>query len=193
MIDLRAASLVDFLPESLAAEVDVVALSLALDPELQAVAAALVEAVIWPNIDNLPEWVLNELAWSMRFDELQQWDEATLAGKKALLHGVFAWRKKSGTKYALGRIFALLQVEGRIIEWFEEGGQPFTYRMRVTVTPTSPGISLHQLQQFPEWIERFGRTSTGMSELSVEADSTAPLDLYPVLTVGRLVEIGFGG
>ena len=192
MIDIRAASILDFLPESLAAEADIVALSLALDPELRSVAAAVVEAVIMPNIDAQPDWVLNEIAWSMRLDELQIWDDATLAGKRQLLHGILAIRKKSGTRYAVRRIFDLLSVTAELIEWWQEAASPNTYRIRIVVTG-DPGITLHQLQQIPELLERFGRASQQLTELAVEANSSGPLYLIPALTVGRQTTIPFGG
>lgn len=191
MIDLRDTSILSLLPSSISTDEDIVAMSEALDPEIREVSAAIVEAVILSRIDELPDDVLNEIAWAMRFDQLQVWDNATLDGKRALIRGVLAWRKRSGTPYAVRRIFDLLLVSGEIVEWFTEGGAPYTYRMRITVTQ-DPGITLAQLLQIPEWILRFGRAGALLSELAVEADSVAELDLRPLLTIGRHVELPFG-
>lgn len=190
-LDLRTLSLVDLLPPAIASDEDIIALSLALDPELRAVSAAIEEAIIWPNVDNLPEAVLDVLAWDCRLNELQIWDDATLAGKRALLKNIFAIRKKSGTRYAVRRIFDLLSVVGELIEWWQEGASHDTYRIRLHVEG-DPGLTLHQLQQIPELLARFARTSQSLSELAVESNTPAPLALGCVPCVGVHMVIGFG-
>jgi phage tail P2-like protein len=191
MTDLRDASLIDFLPESIASDAEIIALSLAVDPELRAVGAAIVEAVILPRIADLPETVLNELAWAFRLNELQIWDSATLAGKRNLLVNIFAIRKKSGTRFAVRRIFDLLSVVGELVEWFEEGAAPYTYRLRIFVTDV--GVTLAQLLQIPELTHRFESTRSQLSELAVESNQQGPLLLYPALTIGNHTTIPFGG
>jgi phage tail P2-like protein len=194
MIDLRTGTLLDFLPESLATETDVVAISKALDPEIRAVASAIVEAVIWPNIANLPEPVLDELAWSIRFQELALWDTATLAGKREILTGIFAARKKFGSRYSVRRIFDLIQVTGAVIEWWQDSpvAAPHTYRIEVTV-PGDPGLSLFTILQIPALLLRCARASQKLTELAVISESEGDLLLYPALTVGRHTSIPWGG
>jgi hypothetical protein len=192
MIDLRDASLLDILPESLLTDDDAVAIAQALDFEIQEVSAAIAQALVLPNIAELTVEVCNEFGWAMRFDELQLWDDATVEGKRALLAGSLHTRKKSGTRYAVRRIFDLMQVSGELVEWFEEGAPAYTYRIRLIITG-GPGITLHQFLVLSELTHRFAPTRCQLSELAVEADSTGSLLLYPALTVGRLVEVGFGG
>lgn len=191
MIDLRSARLLDFVPESIAEDPEIVAMSLAIDPEVQEVAAAIVEAVVLARIDELSEAVCDEVAWDHRLNELQLWDDATLAGKRALLRNVFAIRKKSGTRFAVRRIFDLLNLVGTVIEWWEEAAPPNTYRLRVAVVG-DPGISLRTILQIPELLHRFARASQQLTELGVEADQRGPLNPYPALTVGHHTTIGFG-
>lgn len=191
MIDLREASLLSFLPDSIVSDEDVIALSLAIDPEIRAVSAAIVEAVIWPNIDNLPLAVLDVLGNDTRLDELQIWDSATVDGKRGLLKNIFAIRKASGTRFAVRRIFDLLSVKGHLVEWFEENALHDTYRIRLTVIG-DPGITAPQILQIPELLERFSRASQQLSELAVEVDSPGDLDIYPVSIAGLEWEIQFG-
>lgn len=191
MIDIRTASLVDFLPESISDEADIVALSLAIDPELRAVGAAIVEALILPNIDAQPVEVLDALAWGFRLDELQLWDTATLDGKRALIKSIFAIRKKSGTVWAVKQIFNLLSVIGKLVEWFEEGAPPYTYRLIIVVSG-DPGLTLQQLLQVPELTHRFAPASRHLTGYTVEADQPATLYPYVAPTTGRHVTIGFG-
>jgi phage tail P2-like protein len=191
MIDVRDASLIDFVPESIASDPEIIALSLALDPELRAVGAAIVEAIILPRIGELEDPVLDELAWAFRLNRLQIWDSATTAGKRALLRNIFAIRRRSGTRYAVRRVFDLVSVVGRVIEWFEEGGAPYTYRLRLFVDEV--GITLAQLQQIKELTYRFAPTRCQLSEFAVESDRTAVAQVRAVSTVGLHVTIPFGG
>lgn len=189
--DIRSVSLLDFLPESIAADAEIIAMSLAIDPELRDVGAAIIEAVILPRIADLEDPILNELAWAFNLNNLQIWDDATTAGKRALLVNIFAIRKKSGTRFSVRRVFDLLSVVGSVVEWWEEAAPAYTYRLRLFVDAI--GITLSQLIQISELTHRFAPTRAQLSELAVESDRTAPLLIYPAVTVGRQTTISFGG
>lgn len=193
MIDLRDAtlSLLDFLPESIASDPEIIALSLAIDPELRSVGTAIIEAVILPRIAELNDAILDELAWAFRLNRLQIWDDATTEGKRALLVNIFAIRKKSGTRFAVRRVFDLLSVVGKVIEWWEEAAAPYTYRLRLFVDQVD--ITLSQLVQIGELTHRFAPTRAQLSEFAVESSRTANLLTYSAVTVGRHTEISFGG
>jgi phage tail P2-like protein len=183
-------SLRDFLPESISFDPEIVAISLALDPELRSVGAAIIEAVIMPRIDEVPELILDELAWAFRLDRLQIWDVATVAGKRALLANIFAIRKKSGTRFAVRRVFDLMSLVGEVVEWFEEAADPYTYRIRLFVDEV--GITLSQLVQVDELVNRFARAGARLAELAIESDRVAPVLIYPAVTIGRHTTISFG-
>jgi phage tail P2-like protein len=191
MTDIQDVSLIDFVPESIASDLEIIALSLAIDPELRDVGAAIIEANILPRISEQPEWVLDELAWAFRMNQLQIWDAATIEGKRALLVNIFAIRKKSGTRFAVRRVFDLMSVVGEVVEWFEEAAAPYTYRLRLFVDEV--GITLAQLLSISELTHRFESTRSQMSELAVESDRSAPLSMRSVSTVGRHTTIEFGG
>jgi phage tail P2-like protein len=190
-LDIREASILDFLPSSIASDPEIIALSRAIDPELRDVATESIAAAILPRLADVPERVLDEVAWGMRLNELQIWDSATISGKQTLLANIFAIRKKSGTVFAVRRVFDLLSVVGVVVEWFEEGAQPHTYRLRIFVDQV--GITLAQLTQATELVQRFARRSQKLREFAVESSRTAPALIYPVPATGRHVTIPFGG
>jgi len=191
MTDIRDASLIDFLPESIASDPEIIALSLAIDPELRAAGAAIIEAVILPRISELDDPILNELAWAFNLNNLQIWDDATTEGKRSLLVNIFAIRKKSGTRFSVRRLFDLMSVVGEVIEWWEEAAPAYTYRLRIFVDQT--GVTRSQLIQISELTHRFAPTRAKLSEYAVESDRRAPLLIYPAVTVGRHTSISFGG
>jgi phage tail P2-like protein len=195
MIDLRDTylTLLDFVPESIITDSEIVALSVAIDPELRSVGASIIEAVILPNIGQLPEPILDELAWAFRLNELQLWDDADIDGKRALLVNIFAIRKKSGTRFAVRRIFDLLSVIGTLTEWWEEDTPTFPFTYKIQITATDVAIVFATLLQISELTHRFAPARAALAELSVAGESRAPVVLYPALMVGRDVTIPFGG
>lgn len=189
--DIRDASILDVLPESIASDPDIVALARAIDPELRDIADSIVEAIIMPRLDAVPEWVLDEVAWSMRLAELALWDRAPVEGKRAILRNVFAVRKRSGTRYAVRRIFDLLTLTATIVEWWEEGAAPHTYRIRVDAS--LPGITLDTLLKLRTLLLRFARASQQLTELGVESNQRGVLRCFSSLGIGHHIEISYGG
>lgn len=192
-------SLVDFLPPSIASDVEIVAMSKAIDPELREVAASIVEATILPRIADVSEEVLDELAWGFNLSNLQIWDVASVDKKRELLANIFEVRKKSGTLFAVRRTFSLMDLDGEIVEWFAEtdfsipgAGQPGTYRIRIFLNEED-GFTRSQWIQIWELTYRFARASAKLLQLATERDETAPLFIYPAPQTGRLVTVGFGG
>lgn len=201
-IDLRDddLSLLDFVPESIKSDPEIIALSHAIDPELRAVAEAVIEANILPRIDSLPEWVLDELAWAFNLDTLMAWSaldgtgqpvNAPIEGKRAILRNIFDLRKRAGTRYAVRRAVELLGVTARVLEWFVDTGGPYTYRLELTVG-TDP-LTAVQVQAVVEIAKRFAPVRSRMRSFSVVAGSSGPLSMRSASLAGRHTTISFGG
>lgn len=188
MIDLRDAQLLDFVPESIRSDPEVIAICEALDPELQAVSDSIVEAIILPRISALTEPVLDEIGWMMRLDRLRAWDVADVAGKRRLLANILDLRRRAGTRYAVRRVFDLLLLTATVIEWWEEAATPHTYRIEVDAA--EDGVTLLELQQVPDMAKRFARTSQRLSQFAVTLTRTGTVYVYPAHTFGILSTIG---
>jgi phage tail P2-like protein len=192
-------SLVEVLPASIAHHREIIAMSKALDPEIRAVAAAIIEANILPNIATVPEDVLDEIAWANNLSTLQIWDVADVDLKRAVLTNILEVRKKSGTVYAVQRTFTLMNLDADIVEWFNEtdftipgAGQPYTYRIRIFLDEAA-SFTASQWIQLWELTYRFERASVQLVQLATEIDESGPLDIYPAPQTGRLVTVGFFG
>jgi phage tail P2-like protein len=194
-----ALSLLDVMPPSIADDPEIIAMSRAIDRELREVAASIIEANILPRIADVPEDVLDELAWAFNLINLQIWDVADVSKKRALLANIFEVRKKSGTRFSVRRTFELMNLDGEIVEWFEEtdfsipdAGQPYTYRIRIFLD-AEEGFTRSQWIQVWELTYRFARACAKLLQLATERDETAQLFIYPAPQTGRLVTVGFGG
>lgn len=200
MIDLRdigrqgsgtVHSFLEFVPDSIRNDPEIIALSQAIEPEMHFVATAINEAIALPRIAELDDPILDEIAWGFRLNELTLWTDATTEGKRRLLAQIMIIMKRSGTVFAVKRIFDLLQLTGRIVEWFEEAAPAYTYR--IIIDASEIGITLHVLQQIPELTYRFAPASRLMSQLAVEGNVSGQLLPYPVVGMGQIITIPFGG
>lgn len=108
----------------------------------------------------------------------------------AVLSAIFDLRRRSGTRYTMRRMFEVIQVIASIVEWFEEGAPEFSYR--VSLLCDEFGITLDQLLAVGEVAHRFEPARAYLSQLAVESNRTAPVVIYPALTVGHLTTVGFG-
>jgi len=102
----------------------------------EAIAGALVNCVrdtdkllIYPDIDNLPEELLDILAYDFKVD---WWDYSyTLREKIQTLKDSWIVHRRLGTRWAVKTAIAAIYPEVQINEWFEYGGKPYHFRMSI--------------------------------------------------------------
>lgn len=83
------------------------------------------------DIDKMPEWRLNEYAWEMGAEWFDS--TATIEEKREQAKAIHEVYRKIGTKKALLDAVSSLFGSGSIVdEWFDYGGEPYHYKIRVT-------------------------------------------------------------
>lgn len=84
-----------------------------------------------PRIDELPEELVDLLAWQFHVD----YDEPLgldLDKKRALVKNSFSWHRRKGTKSVLEEIIRILNFEDfKIEEWYVYGGEPYFFRLNI--------------------------------------------------------------
>ncbi|WP_241747192.1 phage tail protein I [Lysinibacillus sphaericus] len=78
-----------------------------------------------------PSLLVDFLAYEKHVDFYQG---LTLEEKKNVVRNALHVHRKKGTKSALLRVFELLNLEGKIDEWFEYGGDPYYFKARIDVS-----------------------------------------------------------
>lgn len=87
------------------------------------------------NIDNLDETVLDMLAHDFKVD---WWDpEYSVEEKRRTLKDSWRVHKKLGTKAAVERAIRAIYPATTVEPWFEYGGEPYHFRLRINVTSDS--------------------------------------------------------
>lgn len=121
-----------YLPQPLTHDPKMIALAKAAANEMLTVSGAVENVLIYSRIDDLPEELVDILAYDLHVD----WYDYSypLAAKRALLKSSVRVHKKMGTKYAIEKALSALYPESEVEEWFEYGGEPGHFHIVCDVT-----------------------------------------------------------
>ena len=128
--DIRSISLLDILPENLLQDKQVNAAARALDGELQKVSEAVRETLILSRIDELPETVLDLLAWQWHVDFYEPVG-MDIGTKRNLIRESIAWHRIKGTPAAVERLLSTVFGKTTVEEWYEYDGEHHTFRLSI--------------------------------------------------------------
>lgn len=116
------------------------------DESMQALAAVTADALarrpeeisrllIYPAIDTLDEELLDILAYDFKVD---WWDgDYTLEEKRRILKDSWRVHRMLGTKAAVETAIRAIYPQTTVQEWFEYGGKPYHFKLRINVTGTA--------------------------------------------------------
>ena len=99
LIDIHSLSLKDITPPNIAQDENISALISAIDPQLQQLSYASLEPLIMARIDELPENVLDLLAWQLHADFYDL--AGTLSMKREAVKSSILWHMHKGTEWAI--------------------------------------------------------------------------------------------
>ena len=128
--ELEAISLKDIIPSSISGDKNIQVVLRAVDPQLQEVSQNIREAFIVSRIHELPENVIDLLAWQWHVDFYEP--ELPIETKRALVLESIRWHRKKGTKAAIVSALEKLGFVPTIKEWYETElqSEPHTFSVR---------------------------------------------------------------
>lgn len=137
------------------------ALCAALTPQLRKIATELEFCLIFSRIDELPENVLDELAFSLHIE----WYDAMadIEVKRALIKSSDLVHMYHGTPYAIEQVVQDYFGEGYVEEWFDYGGLPYHFR----VVTSNSAVTGALANQFAKAIETVKRRSARFDQVIV--------------------------
>ena len=134
MIDIDKGELADLWRDN--KEPEFLAISYALKMAISRLKAMIDTSLVYAGIQNLQEDAVNELASEL---QVQYYDnDLPLSSKCELVINTLKWHSRAGTPSAVKELIQAVYGEGQLIEWFEDGGEPYTFKIRTnaTITPT---------------------------------------------------------
>lgn len=138
---ITAENLLRTLPDVLRNDPNMQALASAIANELALRPAELDSLKIYTRIDQLPEELLDILAYDFKVD---WWDaNFTLAEKRATLKASWDVHRKLGTPYAVERALGAIYPDSQVKEWFEYAGDPYHFKLIIPVDVTTLDPAKH--------------------------------------------------
>lgn len=165
MIDLYGLKLADLLPDSIKGDKDIMAIAEALDVEMQAITKSIMEVIMLPRIDEMTEDVVDHLAGQLHVDYYEPLG-LNLDKKRALVKNSLSWHRRKGTKSVIEEIIKILfATDFDISEWYEYGGDPYYFRIKIRDMSMSAERlndlirAVYELKNVRSWLEgvRFER------------------------------------
>ena len=120
MIELEKSSLLGITPDNLASDANIQAICKSLDVPLQEVAKNISMCLILPNIDTLPENIIDLLAWQYHVDFYDY--SLPIDKKRQLVKTSFEVHRHKGTLYAVKTVVLEIISDAKVSEWIEYGG-----------------------------------------------------------------------
>lgn len=123
-------SLAELLPSSIANDDKMLIVCDAMDQQLVDVAEdTSVYLPYLPNLDNIPERIVDLLAWQYHVDDY--YPAADITVKRTRVRQAIADHRIQGTPRAVRNVLdaAFGEVSYLISEWFDYGGEPYTFRI----------------------------------------------------------------
>lgn len=92
-------------------------------------------AALSGGLESLPEAILDLLAWQYHVEGYAA--AASLPAKRAMIYASLLLHRRRGTPWAVRHgLETTLQVSAEVREWFEYGGEPYFFRVRLDVAGT---------------------------------------------------------
>ena len=143
--DIESVGLLDILPSSILTDPQIAAAAKALDTELQAVTNATIETLHLPRLDELPETVVDLLAWQWHVDFYEPLG-MDIDTKRRLVKESIAWHRMKGTPAAIEAVVSAAFDKTTVKEWYEYGGKPYYFKI-VTEDVTTDKDILNRLRR----------------------------------------------
>ncbi len=132
MIDIHDLSLADIAPSSITQDSQVSSLITALDPQLQQLSRSSIEPLILARIDELPEEVIDLLAWQLHADFYDL--AATLNMKREAVKSSILWHMHKGTQWAILEALRQIDISAEFVHWHDDSSQPYTFKLKTIIS-----------------------------------------------------------
>lgn len=194
---LQNVTLLDLIPPNLRSDTKVQAAAAALDVELQSVTAAIQESLHLPRVDELPEQVLDLLAWQWHVDFYEPVG-ISVETKRKLIKSAIKWHRTKGTPAVIEEVTNAIYEPSEVVEWFDYGGKPYHFKIRTEeIGPTPEQRSLFvkavaSVKNTRSWLEAIEYVIR-LSEILVPADDFAASVQFDQIDSYRLRGRSFDG
>ena len=180
--DIYHIDFTEIFPTALQHDPKMIALAKSLTAELLTVSGQMENVLIYSRIDQLPEELVDILAYDMHVDWYSY--EDPLAVKRQTLKDSVKVHKHLGTKYAVETAIGAFFPGGTVQEWFEYEGQPHHFRITI---PLPGGITPEVLDDLKRRIWHVKRLSSWLDTIITETQMEGAVYITPILGRGLAI------
>ena len=162
--DMYTVNFADYLPGALKQDPKIKAIAEAVTKEALTVSGEIENVLIYSRIDELPEALIDILAYDMHVD----WYDYSfpLKVKRDILKSSVKVHKKMGTKYAVEKALGALYPQSEVEEWYQYEGEPHHFHIVCDVTENRVTASF---QEIINAVMMYKRLSSHLDEVVYQA------------------------
>lgn len=182
---LKNLQLTQLLPASIAADTKVKNISLSVETILQTVAGQTAAVLLLPHLDELPEAIIDELAWQYHVDTYSA--DFAIEVKRQLIRQSIAWHHKKGTPAAVTDMLSTIYASAQLEEFWEYDGEPYHFRVTVGEDRTDSAQTIDDAirviklsKNVRSWLDgiKFRRNITGTIYLGAAMSKNKKVELF---------------
>ena len=143
MSNLSEVKINDILPSSIAADQNVQELSETADRYMHNIYEKLQCILLLPNLDTLPEDVVDSLAWQYHVDFYEM--DMDIAKKRNMVREAIYWHLIKGTPAAVEKVVTAVFDSAVVQENWEYGGRPYWFRVTGITEPLTDADTIQRL------------------------------------------------
>ena len=170
-------TLLELLPENLRGNPYIIAASRAVDKEFSLLVQSIKNVLTYADMGNASEQVIDMLAAELNVDFYDK--TLPLSDRREAVKEAILIHQMNGTKKALLRVFELLQIRAVIKEWFEYGGEPYTFKIEI-LEVSSKGLSEETNALLDRLIEWHKNARSHMTELNIYLTNRTKTPYYAI-------------
>ena len=148
----------EFLPQFMQQDKTALGFAYALDRQLKKIIMKIADLKVYSDIDNLPEQLLDELAWQFNIPEYNL--SYSIDVKRTLVKTCIETHRHRGTVSAVEKVITDIFGEGWVEEWFEYGGEAGYFKIHTTNSAVTDEMVdefervLSTTQNIRSWLEQ---------------------------------------
>ena len=177
----------DYLPEPLKRDEKMLAMAKTMTDKMLEVSGLSNRVLIYSRIDELPEELLDILAYDFHCD----WYDTSyqIEVKRNVIKSNAIIHKRLGTKYAVTKALTDVYKTATVQEWFEYGGNPYCFK--VTVNVGSEGLTEDTTKEIEQkmWFYKNIRSHCDGIYYQLDAETEATIRAAPVLMYGGSLKV----
>ena len=143
MSDLSDFKIKDILPSSISEDQNVQDIGATADRVLHKIFEKTKCILLLPNLDTLPEEVVDSLAWQFHVDFYEP--DMSLTKKRSMVREAVYWHMIKGTPAAVEKVVAAVFQSAEVQENWEYGGDPYYFRVAGVLEPLTDTDTITRL------------------------------------------------